>query len=203
MRRGYAFSQAFARVLAKVLWGLRATGFERVPRTGRLIIAVNHYSRADGPLVGAFLPREVHFAVEIEAFVGPLKWLLRYWNCLPVRRRGADRESLATMLELLDRDKALVILPEGRRSVIGSELRAKPGIGLLVMRTGSPVLPVRVSGTHHLREGLSGLLYLTRHRGELRIDVGEPFRPDLPPGRSEKEAYQAIADQIMDRIRGL
>jgi 1-acyl-sn-glycerol-3-phosphate acyltransferase len=196
MKAGYWLIHHLARGLYKVLFGFKVQGLENVPRTGKLIIAANHQSYLDPPVIGGTAPREIHFMAKATLFKKPvLGPLIHYLNSIPVTRSGQDLNSLRVALEVLQKDGALLIFPEGTRGRTGQFLRATGGIGLLVKQTQAPVVPVYIQGTR------GALWRMFLHRG-IRAIYGEPIlTPDFDQrfGTGSK-AYRAFGDYILEKI---
>jgi 1-acyl-sn-glycerol-3-phosphate acyltransferase len=187
---GYPFLRSFL--------GFRVTGEERFPKTGGVIVAVNHCANYDPVLIGLACPRQLAFLGKIELFRNPLLGgLLRYLGAIPLHRGAADTGAMRAAVEVLSSGKPLLLFPEGTRSRTGRLQRGRRGAGMLAARTGCPILPVHLSGSFHMFRNL-----LLR-RVEVRI--GEPFTvPPAPPaGLSVKEWYRRLGDDTMTRIKEL
>ena len=207
MRMVYRHGSAFLRVLARLLFRLKIEGREHVPHHGRLILACNHPSHLDPPLVGISIPREVHYAAKIGIFRGVWSHFFRWVNAVPVRRTGWDKEAVKVLLDALHREHAILIFPEGTNSKDGKPLPAKAGVGLLAMKTGSWILPVRIDGTPtgHWRWTLLWKQIFNRRGDGVVIRFGQPYDPaSVTAGiDSERAAYRTIADDVMARIEQL
>jgi 1-acyl-sn-glycerol-3-phosphate acyltransferase len=203
MRPAYRLTAFIVRSLARLVFGLKITGREHVPLTGRLLIAANHVSKADPPLVGCCIPREVYYAAQIELFRGFLGVLVRFYNSIPVRRSGVDKEAVQQLIRLLTEEKAVVIFPEGGRSRHGIVKPPKPGVGLLAIQTGASIVPVHIQGSHHWEGGFKSWIKLIFRRDKLSVDIGRPvpLHMMIPPDMEDREAYGWIAEQITERIR--
>ena len=143
-------SEDLVRGLLTAIWGIKATGLENVPLTGPLIIAANHASLVDAPLVAAVIaPRRRPFAMgKRELFENPiLGWWLRRAGAFPIDRRGDAISALRRALDVLEKGGCLAIYPEGTRVKPGQRRAPKAGVAFLSARTGAPVVPVRVLGT--------------------------------------------------------
>ena len=197
-RRRYAADQWIIRTGARVLWGMRVEGLERVPPVGGVILAANHKSYLDPPLIGSVLPREIFYLAKRELFRIPVfsAWM-RARNAIPIDREGSDRGAIEGALHVLRGGGALLVFPEGtriRRPGLGPP---HEGVALLAARAGVPILPV------HLRGSWSAERRWLRPGG-LRIRFGEPFRlPPVPPGRAGRAAFPGIAARIMEAIERL
>lgn len=179
--------------------GWEVRGRENVPPEGGLIVAPNHISFWDPPLVGAAAKRELHFLAKEELFrtflVGPL---IRAFNAIPIRRGMADLRGLSRAIELLKGGGALLVFPEGSRMKDGQLHPARPGIGLLAVSGNASIVPAYTSGTNRPRR------WLTR-REKVRIWFGKArhwrdyagVEDDHEPGRA---LYQRIGDEVMRDI---
>ncbi len=176
----------------------RTSGKERVPRSGRLIVASNHLSLADPALIGASVRRRITFMAKTELFEKGLTGVaVRSYGAFPVRRFEADMAALRRAVELLEEGGALGMFPEGTRSLDHTLHQPHPGAALLALRTGTPVLPVAIWGTEQIR-GFGVLL----RRPTINCSIGEPI--DLGPAhRARGEEIAVASDRIMRAIAAL
>ena len=183
-------------VLPIVSWyfQVQVQGLDRVPRYGPAILAINHLSMLDPILVGAVVPRVVHFMAKEELFRYPLLgWLLRCLHAFPVRRGQADREALSRALAVLKAGGVVGIFPEGTRSADGQLLPLQGGTAFLALKSGAAVIPVAIAGTH--RAMPRGALWPRRARVQIRI--GEPLCPGMAgSGSVRREQLQAVSESI-------
>src|SRR4051794_25666532 len=148
MKIGYRAAWLILQVLFGGYLRWRVYNPERVPRTGPVILAANHASYLDPPLVGAALPRGIHYLARESLFRYPVMGsVLRYWDCVPVDRESGAR-GLKTILDRLLNGAAIILFPEGTRSRDGKLQPARSGIGLTVIKSEAPVVPVRVFGSY-------------------------------------------------------
>jgi 1-acyl-sn-glycerol-3-phosphate acyltransferase len=132
---------------------LRRLGTEHVP-DGGVILASNHRSFLDPFAIGCCIGRPIYFVAKRELFKNPLLgWFLNCLGAFPIKRGASDEESMATALALLERDQAVVIFPEGTRIRTGSLARPRRGVGRLALESGSPVVPIAVTGSERARRG--------------------------------------------------
>lgn len=180
---------------------------ERVPRKGPVILACNHASFLDPPLVGAGVKRGINYLARESLFRFPgVGWLLRHWNSVPVDREGGGAKGLKAILDRLLDGGAIILFPEGTRTRDGKLQPARSGIGLTVTKSDATVVPVRVFGTY---EAYGRHVRIPRpHR--IAVKYGRPI--DFAKLRAEakvctkirlKEIYQQIADEIMAAIAKL
>lgn len=180
---------------------------ERVPDRGPAILASNHASFIDPPLIGASLRRQINYLARDTLFPVPVVGtLLRAWKVVPVDREGGGAAGLRAILNRLLEGGAILLFPEGTRTRTGQLQPARSGIGLTVIRSTAPVLPVRVFGTFEA---------YGRHRRwprpyRVAVHFGEPLpferlraeAADCSKKRL-KEIYQQVATDIMDAIARL
>lgn len=203
----YRLGWILFRAVFTVFFRLRVAGAEHVPRSGPAILAANHASFLDPPVIGAAAPRMISYLARETLFRNrAFGWLLRRWQAVPVDREHAGASGVRIVLERLAAGHAVLIFPEGTRSLDGRLQPARPGVGLVVTKSAAPVVPVRVFGTHEAlpRRGRRVRLH------PLGVVFGEPL--DFATLRAEaqtaskprqKEIYQRIADEIMAAIARL
>jgi 1-acyl-sn-glycerol-3-phosphate acyltransferase len=169
-------------------------GQEHIPRRGGCIIASNHRSYADPYLLGVASPRRIHFVARDTLFRHPLfAGLIRMLGAIPIRRASADKQALVTVLKGLQKSQRFVIFPEGTRHVQFDGTNALPGIGLLAVKSGLPVIPVYVDGSDDMLPAGSRWI----RRVQVTVRFGEPLF------FSERRDYQNIANEIMEKVYAL
>lgn len=198
----YSASRLVVSAVLGVLTGWKVTGRGQVPRAGGLIVASNHVSFWDPPLLGAALPREIHFLAKEELFRPPLFGaLIRAYNAIPIRRGVADLSGMARAIEVLRQGGALLMFPEGSRMRDGRLHPARPGVGMLAVNADVPILPVFITGSQSPGKWL--------YRGaRVRLSFGTPRTwkelagPDVDPvpGRA---LYQQVGEGLMREIAAL
>jgi 1-acyl-sn-glycerol-3-phosphate acyltransferase len=180
---------------------------ENVPLQGGVILASNHASYLDPPLVGSGLKRDINYLARESLFRFPgIGALLRSWNSVPVDRDGGGAKGLKMILDRLLAGGAIILFPEGTRSKDGKLQPARSGIGLTVIKSTAPVVPVRVFGTYdaygrHLKFPRPHRVMVKYGRPmnfeKLREEAKTCEKPRL------KEIYQQVADEIMAEIAKL
>jgi len=185
----------------------RVFGAENVPLQGGVILASNHASFLDPPLVGAGLRRDINYLARESLFRYPgIGALLRSWNSVPVDRDGGGARGLKAILDRLLAGGAIILFPEGTRTTDGRFLPARSGIGLTVIKSTAPVVPVRVFGTY---EAYGRHIKFPRpHR--IMVKYGRPMNFEALRAEAKtcektrlKEIYQQVADEIMAAIMKL
>jgi 1-acyl-sn-glycerol-3-phosphate acyltransferase len=199
LRFHYRVSWLFLNLVERILFGFRVTGRERIPGSGAVIVASNHISYCDPPVVGSGVPREVHFLAKEELFRNRLFGLLiKQYNAIPLKRSVGDVGALKKAVGLLRQGKVVLMFPEGTRSLTGRLLKPKPGVGMIAALTSTPVVPAYVRGTNSL-----GRAFLRREN--LSVAFGEPVIPsDLGNNTGEeRELYERLTEEVMRRIASL
>ena len=140
--------------LARALTPNRNYGAERVPLTGGIVLAFNHFSWIDPPLFGAACPRTIHFVAKVEAHRAPgLGQLIRAYGTISVRRGESDREAVRLMREAAREGHALGLFVEGTRQLSGVPGHAHPGAAMVALQEGVPVQAAAIHGTQTWRPG--------------------------------------------------
>jgi 1-acyl-sn-glycerol-3-phosphate acyltransferase len=180
---------------------------ERVPKTGAVLLASNHASFLDPPLVGSGLRRECTFLARDTLFRFRFtRWLLSHWQAVPIDRDGGGATGMRRILEALSRERAVILFPEGTRTRDGQLQHVRSGVGLLVAKSEAPVVPVRVWGTFEAYgrnvkfpkpKRVTVKYGQPLHFHELRAEAKNCSKDRL------KVIYQQIADEIMAAIAQL
>lgn len=195
IRGFYRFTQAVLRCAAGIIYGFEIEGVDNVPARGSVLLAANHKSYLDPPLVGISLPREVRYFAKKELFAVPfLGSLIRWYGSVPVERSGFDRRAVEAALDILRRGEGLLVFPEGTRIRRSGRAEPKTGVGMLAVRSGAPVIPVLLSSTWEPRRSLF-------RRIPVRIRYGPPLRfAPAEPGAGGRRRYAEATAEIMAAI---
>ena len=179
---------------------LHVEGVEHIPSKGPVIIAINHVAWIDTVFAALRCPRPFQYMAKIELFHVPVVgFLIRKTGSFPVHRGESDREALRTAERVLAEDKLLVIFPEGHRTRGGPLLPGRPGIALIAMRTGAPIVAVGISGTERVFKGFNYGPFAPR----VTIRYSEPFYVTAPDGKRSRERLVHATEDIMRRIAAL
>jgi len=203
----YAVGWRTFRLLFASYFRWRVVHPERAPRDGPVILACNHASYLDPPLVGAGLSRHVSFLARESLFDSPVVGpILRSWRVVPVDRDGGTGRGVRSILGRLEHGGAILLFPEGTRSKDGQLQPARAGVGLAVIKSTAPVVPVRVFGTFEAlgrRAGFPRPRRLTVKYGHSMSFAALREEAKACPRARLKEIYQEAADQIMLEISKL
>jgi 1-acyl-sn-glycerol-3-phosphate acyltransferase len=197
---GRLFARAMTRVAIE-------GAVDEIPRQGPLIIASNHASNLDVPVIGSWLiprmGRRIHWLGKKELFDWPIVgWVAASGGVHPVDRGGADVEAFRLAQRIVDDGHVLFVFPEGTRSPDGALQEARDGVALLALRTGAPIVPIGISGSDRVwPKGQR----LPHPGGRVTVRVGRPFRPadELPEATDRSTAKRLATRLIMDRIADL
>ena len=137
----------------KVLFRTSYYGVENIPKEGAIVIASNHISLLDPPVVGAACTRKLHWMAKEELFVPVLGTIYKWLGAFPVKRGTADRTAITHGINILKNKEVLAIFPEGTRSKTGALGKAAPGALMMAGRVKATILPTCVIGTDVKRQG--------------------------------------------------
>ncbi|EGO64917.1 lysophospholipid acyltransferase family protein [Acetonema longum] len=143
------------RTTFQIVFRWQVKGVENIPKNQGVIIAANHISLWDPPVIGCAVPGKVHFMAKQELFKIPVfGWIISRLNAFPVKRGTADRNAIREAINRLRQGNVLGIFPEGTRSKKGTLGAGEPGVALIALKAGVPVVPTAVIGTNQvLRNG--------------------------------------------------
>lgn len=135
--------------MARLYLGLRLEGTEHIPPMGAVVIVPNHQTYADPVLVTIPVRRPIYYMAWSQLFDVPgLSWMIRRLRAFPVQLESRDPRATREAVRLLRAGEAVMIFPEGARSLDGRVGRFKPGAFRLAVSLGAPVLPVTIAGGH-------------------------------------------------------
>ena len=193
------------RIFGRAMSRVRFEGaLDELPREGPLILAANHASNLDAPVIGAWLipklGRRIHWLGKKELFDWPVVgWVAANGGVHPVDRGSADVEAFRLARRILDEGQVLFVFPEGTRSPDGSLQEAHDGLASLALRTGAPIVPIAIAGSSKVwPRGQK----LPHPGGRVTVRVGRPFRlADVLPSDVERRTAKTLATKaIMERI---
>ncbi len=197
----YWFSFWIIRSLYQTILKGEIEGLRNIPSSGPIILASNHSSHLDPPLLGCNILRVVtYFARKTLWKPGVGGAWMTAVGAIPIDRDGeSDISAMKSTLKALKNGAVLTLFPEGTRSPDGTLQTAKPGIGLIAAKSQASIIPCRIFNAH---KALSKDSMLPNLDISIHIAYGEPLLPtDYDPGKSVgKERYQQIADNIMAAI---
>lgn len=185
----------------RTLFGLRVIGNENLIKAGPVLIASNHQSFLDPPLIGNLYKTEMVYFARKTLFKGFGKWLYPQWNAIPIDQEKPDTSSMKAAIRKLKEGWRVLVFPEGQRTLNGEINEAAPGIGMIAAKAGVPIQPVRIFGADKALPRGSGKISLAR----ITVKVGPPIllTPEEFKAYSNKEGYLALTERIMAAIKAL
>ena len=191
----YGFCEIIFPWIFKIWLRWEVSGRENIPADGPVVIAANHLSLLDPPVLGAAATRKVHFMAKSELFKPA--WfgaLIRKLGAFPVRRGAMDRDAIKTGLTILKENKVLAVFPEGTRSKTGELGRAGGGAFMMAVKCKAKIVPAYIYGTD-----------LKRHPGwpKVRVIFGKPmeYDPDMGTGRESLDELGASWKEEVLKLR--
>ncbi len=190
------------RVLLSPFITVECVGLENLPANGPCVLASNHVSNFDPPMILCYLRRRhVFYMAKIELFNSALnRWFFANTGAFPIDRSGNDKWALAHAGRVLEAGQVLGMFPEGTRSKEDGRLKkGKLGTVALALEYQVPVVPVALINTQHIR------LKLRRRRTHVIIRIGQPLNlvelAGSPP--HTPQVYRTLTTQLMEKIAGL
>jgi 1-acyl-sn-glycerol-3-phosphate acyltransferase len=207
MNISYRIGWTLFRAVYAMYFRWRVFGAENVPLSGGVILASNHASFLDPPLVGAGLRRDINYLARESLFRYPgIGSLLRSWNAVPVDRDGGGAAGLREILNRLLAGGGIILFPEGTRTPDGKLQPARSGIGLTVIKSEVPVIPVRTFGTFEA----FGRDHKFPRPVRVAVKYGRPMKFEAQRAEAKtcnkarlKQIYQQVAHEIMAAIAKL
>lgn len=176
----------------KLVAPMRVYGAERMPSEGGLVVAANHFSWIDPPVLGAASPRTLYYLAKVEAHRVPgLGQLMRSFGAFAVRRGESDREAVRRMREIVQDGHALGMFAEGTRQRSGVPGPVQPGAAMVAVTEGVPLIPAAIHGSHSWRLG---------NFAPVSVAWGTPVTFDGLPrgGRGYREASVVIEEKLRE-----
>ena len=193
----YDVTRVLTSLYAYTLLRTRAISTEKVPGAGAVILAPNHFSFMDHFLMGCYIRRKVRFMAKSQLFKGPMEFVYTHGGVFPVRRGARDEEMVITANAILARGGAITMYCEGGRSRTGHlATEAKRGIGRLALENGTPIVPIAIYGSSHIRN------WKRLQFPKVTVQYGDAMRWEAIENPT-REQQQAVADQVLAEIRRL
>jgi 1-acyl-sn-glycerol-3-phosphate acyltransferase len=198
----YWFSSLVVWCGLKLKYRFKYEGRENVPSKGGVILAANHCSYLDPPVLACSINnRLVHFMARETLLSNPVaRWYFPRIGMIPLDREHADVAAMKKAISLLKEGKAIALFPEGTRSPDGELHAAKGGIGFLMTRGKAPVVPMHIGGTYEaFPKGASRL-----RPGRITVKIGKPISvEELAASMMSKKDFESPGRLVMERIAAL
>jgi len=190
----YSFLRFLSFIIFKLLFRIRATGIENIPKIGGFILASNHVSYLDPVAIGVACKRKLNYMAKEELFRNPFSyWFFTRIHVFPVKRDSADLSAIKEAIRRVNRGEPLVLFPEGSRRFDDGPNQPYGGIGFLAAKLSVPVIPAFIKGTQKALPAGAKFIKLT--------NVSVCFGKQISIER--RMPYQDIASHIMDSVRHL
>ncbi len=198
MKKFYKLSVSACRWYFKIAHGLKTYGLENIPDKGPYLVAANHASMIDPPLIGSVFPYEMIFPAKKELFSIPLfKKLIPHLNAFPISRDRLSIDSLRFMINSVNEGKkSLMIFPEGTRKNDKELESGKRGIGLIAQKTQVPILPVYIKNSNKKFWGIFRIK-------PIRVYFGKPIDLNSIPSKDKKEFTVKVVELTLNAIKAL
>jgi 1-acyl-sn-glycerol-3-phosphate acyltransferase len=182
---------------AWIFFRARGIAAEKVPASGPVILAPNHFSFMDHFFLGVSIRRKVRFMAKSQLFTRPMQFVYSHGGVFPVRRGYQDEEAFETANGILARGGCIAMYCEGGRSRTGKlSDTVKRGIGRLALESGATVVPVAIHGSSHVRN------WKKLQFPKVTVLYGDPIRWERVPDAT-RDQQQQVANEIYTEIRGL
>ena len=198
MNPTYWFHLQLARLIARVCFSLEVMGREHIPRTGGYLLAMNHQSYLDPPIVAlAAAPRAIHFLARKTLLEWPVMGrIFPRLNVVPVDQERPDMSALKNVIRLLRAGESTIVFPEGARTLDGQLQPAQPGIGLIIAKTLVPVVPMRVFGAFEAMPRNGSRIRMS----PIKVAIGEPLRFTAADFESDNGNLRAVYQRASERV---
>ena len=179
-----------------VLYRGRCIDSQKVPSSGPVLLAPNHFSFLDHFFVAAYLRRKVQFMAKSQLFARPMQWIFTHGGVFPVLRGRRDDEAFITAHAVLDRGDMVLMYLEGGRSRSSELGEARPGVGRLALESGVPVVPVAIYGSQGARN------WTRLQFPKVTVQFGDPIRFEQVEHPSREQA-QAASEVVFAEVKEL
>lgn len=189
----YSFARICARLIGVLFFRLRCTGREHWPLAGGGLVCANHQSYIDPVIVGLCCDRRMNYLARESLFrFAPFRWLIRWFDAIPIRREGLGLDGLKETMRRVKRGELVLIFPEGTRTRDGSLGTIQPGFCAIARRVKAPLIPVGIQGAYEVWPRDRALPRLSR----IRVHIGRP----IEPAEMEKLDDEALMGELRRRL---
>lgn len=190
--------------LYRALWSLRVRGTSNVPATGPVLILANHQSYLDPLGVGVAVRRHMGFMAKQPLFEKKaLAWIIRRLGAVPVDNEGTGIDGIKSVIRMLDRGRAVLVFPEGERTMGGQMQRFEPGITTLIRKKKPKVLTLGIAGAHAAWPKKGKLKFsfplCSPNEAAMAICIGKPISGDFLAGMEREEMLRFLFDQVAEQ----
>ena len=193
----YRISKIVLYIFFKVFNRLEVIGSQNIPEKGGVIVAANHVSYLDPPLIGAAVKRQVVYLAREGLFKVPILGSFISLFSIPVRRGRPQPSTIKAVTRRLKQGELVLMFPEGSRSIDGELLDAKRGVGLIAAKSRIPVIPAFIRGTEKVLP--VGRKFL--HPAKITVIFGTPM--EINKEETDKQFQERVNKDIIEEIKNL
>ena len=187
----YRFLCLIVRAFISLIFRVKVVGADNIPGEGGFLLCGNHISNWDAPLIQVFIKRRIYYMAKDELFHAfGVGLILKLIKAIPVKRSGADFNSIKLAIKTVKNGDVLGIFPTGQREKVKGEGEVKSGVGFLAVKTDAPVIPVRIVASYRLFSRVT-------------MYIGSPRTYSPSEGRPTAEDYENISKAIYNDIKML
>lgn len=188
----YSLLRVMFRLFFSLFFRWEISGENNIPLSGGVIVAANHISLWDPPVLGSAMTRALHFMAKQSLFSIPIfGWVISKLNAFPVSRGTADRMAIKKTIDLLNTGLAVGMFPEGTRSKNGELGKAKQGVATIALHTQAAIVPAAIIGTNKIFSSKSFF-------PKIKVKFGKPILIDN--SRRDKAYIEELSDRMMKEI---
>ncbi|MFH1904467.1 MAG: lysophospholipid acyltransferase family protein [bacterium] len=194
----YTVAKLISYIFCKIYFRLEVKGADNVPKKGGVLVASNHSSFLDPVIVGVGISRATYYLTKQSLFDIPIFGLLiRALHTIPVRREQVSISTFKELIKALNAKKAIILFPEGTRSIDGKLGQGKIGVGMLALKADVPIVPAYIDGA--IKAFPKDGKWI--HPKKIRVIFGKPIMPNSKD--PNKNNYRRISAQVMESINRL
>jgi 1-acyl-sn-glycerol-3-phosphate acyltransferase len=191
----YEGCRVLVRLAFTYAFQIRYSGQENIPLSGGVLVASNHQSHLDPPLVGGGCKRRMSYLARDSLFrFAPFAWLIRSFDAIPIDREGLGLSGVKETLRRLKQGKMVLVFPEATRTRDGEMGRFKPGFATMAVRSKAAILPAAIEGAYQVwprRQRFPGL-------GIIHVHYGPPLLPHEFGSRGERELVEEVERRVRE-----
>ena len=187
----YRFLCMLIRGFMSLVFRVNVVGSDNIPDEGGFLLCSNHISNWDAPLIQVFIKRRIYYMAKDELFHAfGVGLILKLIKAIPVKRTGADLNSIKLAIKTIKSGDVLGIFPTGQREKVKGEGEVKSGVGFLAVKTDAPVVPVRIEASYRIFS-------------KVNLYIGKPRTYSPSEGKPTAEDYENISKAIYNDIKML
>lgn len=195
----YWFVITVTQMFFKTFYRYKVYGLEHYIEGGALV-AANHVSFFDPPVIAASCPDEIHFLARHTLFKSLFGKFIAALNAHPVQRDSSNVRAIKDISQLVQQGNKVLIFPEGTRSQDNKLQLIKPGIGLLLSRSESAILPAYIHGTY---EAWDRSRKFPKLWGKIAVVFGSPILWEDYADMEQREAHLLVSQRLTHSLEEL